>query len=388
MNIPNLLASSLAMAVLSQTCLAQQGPTFLSAPDGGPARALTVSSQGDIGIGTTSPKSKLEVAGAINLTGAELWTASRWGVRIKSPISSAWRMTTPDTRGKYLGFGMTESGWYFLSSNSEDASGSDESPVVIRNTGEVGIGIGSKPPEATLHIEGDNILLRRRDGRNAAFISAHPSYYGGNGTLVLSPTSGNGTVVIASAGDSYLSGGNLGIGTTTPQAKLDVNGQINCTVLELTSDRNQKQDLRAIDPGSILDRVLELPISTWAYTNNTQVRRIGPMAQDVYEAFGVGSGDKRIGVGDVGGITLGAIQGLNEKLINALQQRDQRIAELETRLAQFDHLAARLAKLEQSTVESREAVASAQSDTARALKTLPASPRTVQDSESSTLLID
>jgi hypothetical protein len=144
------------------------------------------------------------------------------------------------------------------------------------------------------------------------------------------------------------SDGNVGIATTTPQAKLDVNGKINCTVLELTSDRNQKQDFAAVDSRSVLDRLVGLPITTWAYTNDAKVRHLGPMAQDWKAAYPeLGSDDKHIAAGDLASVALAAVQAVNAKLVESSREKDARIAELERKLAaQEQTFAARFDKLE------------------------------------------
>lgn len=81
------------------------------------------------------------------------------------------------------------------------------------------------------------------------------------------------------------------------------------------SDRRVKTAIEAIDPGAILDRVVDLPISTWSYiAQGTGIRHIGPMAQDFMAAFEVGETDTGITTIDADGVALAAIQGLNAKL--------------------------------------------------------------------------
>src|SRR5262245_5854053 len=95
------------------------------------------------------------------------------------------------------------------------------------------------------------------------------------------------------------------------------------------SDRNLKQAFKPIDPGEVLDRVAELPISTWSYkSEDPSVRHIGPMAQDFKAAFGVGSSDRTILQVDGDGVALAAIQALRERLIRLERQN----AELEREL--------------------------------------------------------
>ena len=143
--------------------------------------------------------------------------------------------------------------------------------------------------------------------------------------------------------------GNVGVGTTTPQAKLDVAGKINCTVLELTSDRAQKSGFAPVDRRAILDQVARLPITTWQYTNEPAVRHIGPMAQDFKAAFSVGSDDKHIATVDADGVLFAAVQALHQ----FVEEKDARIAALETKLArQEQSLAACLAAVEKLVAQS------------------------------------
>jgi hypothetical protein len=153
-------------------------------------------------------------------------------------------------------------------------------------------------------------------------------------------------------------GGNVGIGTTSPQAKLDVAGKVNCTVLELTSDRAKKSGFAPVDCGAMLAQVARLPLSTWYYTNETSVTHIGPMAQDFQAAFHVGSDDKHIATVDADGILFAAVQALNQKLEAELQSKAARIASLEKEVASLrTDLASRLSQLEKQFAHSSPAPA-------------------------------
>jgi hypothetical protein len=107
------------------------------------------------------------------------------------------------------------------------------------------------------------------------------------------------------------------------------------------SDRNAKKDVVRIVPRDILRRVAALPVSTWTYKGEPGVRHMGPMAQDFYSAFGLGTDDRGIGTVDADGVALAAIQGLNEKT-----------TELEATVARLanenDELRKRLDRLESS----------------------------------------
>lgn len=115
------------------------------------------------------------------------------------------------------------------------------------------------------------------------------------------------------------------------------------------SDRNAKRDFQSVDVKAVLDKVAALPMSTWSYkTQDAGVRHLGPMAQDFTAAFNLGADDKRISAIDADGVALAAIQGLNEKLSEALIVKDSQLADLREDNA---NLQVRLAALEKIVAE-------------------------------------
>ncbi len=81
------------------------------------------------------------------------------------------------------------------------------------------------------------------------------------------------------------------------------------------SDRNLKRDIEGVDDQSVLDRVAEMPISTWSYkSDDPSVRHMGPMAQDFKAAFGLGTTDRAYDPIDAHGVELAAIKALYERL--------------------------------------------------------------------------
>ena len=98
------------------------------------------------------------------------------------------------------------------------------------------------------------------------------------------------------------------------------------------SDRNSKANFAPIDARAVMEKLAQIPISTWNYkTQDAAIRHIGPMAQDFAAAFGVGEDDKHITTIDADGVSLAAIQGLYQ----IVQDKDQRIAQLESEVAQM-----------------------------------------------------
>jgi hypothetical protein len=92
------------------------------------------------------------------------------------------------------------------------------------------------------------------------------------------------------------------------------------------SNKNLKSNFADVDSRAILERVSELPISTWNYkTQDESIRHIGPMAQDFNAAFNVGENDTTISTVDAQGVAFAAIQGLNQ----VVREKEIRIAALE-----------------------------------------------------------
>lgn len=102
-----------------------------------------------------------------------------------------------------------------------------------------------------------------------------------------------------------------------------------------SSDANKKENFTPVDRRELLEKIASLPISHWNYRDeHHKVRHIGPVAQDFYALFGVGSDDKSISTIDPAGIALAAIQELykrnqelhaaNEELLRRMKRLEQR----------------------------------------------------------------
>lgn len=300
----------------------EQGSRRLAINDNG--NTLLVPSGGNVGLGTTDPLDKLEVRGNLRL-------------------SSGNRSLLFQDDGNY-DFSLVHNGGISLNIRSPEFTNNSPLGVTIASFVNNGtVGVGTEAPQGKLHVVSDN-TSNRGIVSETTLSSAEATLWNlrrnGEQKWDINLGANNDDLHIYSWGtQSYVLNvenqtGNVGIGTSAPQAKLDVNGQINCTVLELTSDRNQKQNIRPVDVSAILDQVLQLPVATWAYTNQSEVLHIGPMAQDFKAAFHVGSDDKHIGAGDVGGVALASIQGLNRQLTIKLSEKDAEIAALRQELSE------------------------------------------------------
>jgi hypothetical protein len=120
-----------------------------------------------------------------------------------------------------------------------------------------------------------------------------------------------------------------------------------CSAMCPMSDRNLKADFRAIDPARVLAQVVALPITTWRYKKDSpDVRHLGPMAQDFKASFEIGGSDRMIFPLDATGVSMAAIQGLHQRLVDAEEEN----AALRRQLGDLER---RLAAIEADTMRSR-----------------------------------
>lgn len=126
----------------------------------------------------------------------------------------------------------------------------------------------------------------------------------------------------------------------------------NSGVFNCTSSRSTKQNFMLVDGNDILSRLRNVPVSTWNYiAEDNQVRHMGPMAEDFFDAFKLGTSDKSIGIQDLTGVSLAAIKALDERTTQ-LQQKQNEVDQLRLQVAQLESanqaMERRLAALEQS----------------------------------------
>lgn len=88
-------------------------------------------------------------------------------------------------------------------------------------------------------------------------------------------------------------------------------------VWQNASDVNSKHRFEQISNEEILAKLRKLPVTRWSYkTEAENIRHIGPMAQDFYAAFGLGSDNRGIGTVDADGVALTGIKALEERTRN------------------------------------------------------------------------
>jgi trimeric autotransporter adhesin len=99
------------------------------------------------------------------------------------------------------------------------------------------------------------------------------------------------------------------------------------------SDRAAKENIAKVSARAVLERLVALPVTTWNYIGEGKtVRRMGPMAQDFFSAFGLGQSERSIGTVDAHGVAFAAIQGLNQKLVAESRAKDTKISAQEGKI--------------------------------------------------------
>ena len=117
-----------------------------------------------------------------------------------------------------------------------------------------------------------------------------------------------------------------------------------------SSDRNLKENFMPIDGQEILELLEQLEIKQWNYKEDDEnITHIGPVAQDFYALFGLGSDDKAISTVDPAGIALAAIQELHrenielKKTVETLQAKVEVTENLKTQITQLTSIVEKLA---------------------------------------------
>lgn len=97
-----------------------------------------------------------------------------------------------------------------------------------------------------------------------------------------------------------------------------------------SSSRTIKENFADVSRAEVLQRLRELPIQTWNFTSAPAAdRHLGPVAEDFFAAFGLGTSESSIGVQDLAGIGLVGVQALADRS-DAI---DARVAALEAQNA-------------------------------------------------------
>jgi hypothetical protein len=203
--------------IINSTAVSGKQYEFISIDTGnlglydGTSYRLWVSGAGNVGIGTTAPASKLEVRGTVTFFGDSNFQAGNLVLVDVTSGGSTW--------GIYSGFPS-------LGDFTIRESGIANRLVIKKTTGNVGIGTDS--PSALLHVSQASANTVVRIGNNTTYDQF--IYFNGSNDWSLGMDYSNSNAFVLSNASSIgtndrvvvTTGGNVGIGTTSPQSRLDL----------------------------------------------------------------------------------------------------------------------------------------------------------------------
>jgi hypothetical protein len=227
---------------------------------GNTATRLAIDLAGNVGIGTTTPAYRLDVAGTLR-TQNLIYTNNQ----VNNCVISLFKAGTPtSTDTAYYGFGLNSSLLrYQVESGSTDHGFFADTTELMRIKGTGNVGIGTTAPSYRLDVNGNikattsstttGIIVQRDDVNTIIGNTVGTENYGSIQVMSAGSASSVGSSpyhlnLQPSGGDIYTGTGNVGIGTKTPSAKLHVSGNVqitnNANALHLTLSNNNSPFLQ------------------------------------------------------------------------------------------------------------------------------------------------
>lgn len=213
---------------------------------GTPTNHMVLDEDGNFGIGTESPTVRLDVNGDMRVAGAILNDDLSETIQV---ITQALDGYGSGNVNQALGFTGADGYVAFFTGDGEIAGDNDFFFDRVNNR----VGIGTTSPAVKLDVNGagnnDSMVRVTYEGNSfGARMYTETSLVG---ILALSndTATGDDVVIRGGTGNSYILSGNLGIGTTSPSVRLDVNGDLHVAGAILNNDLSESIQviLQALD---------------------------------------------------------------------------------------------------------------------------------------------
>jgi hypothetical protein len=395
--------------------------------------------EGRVGIGTDAPEYPLhvessgsgavhgEMSGAVGsgVHGVAHNTAAGLLSGVKGDAFSTtgrgvWGVAASTTGVNHGVYGMTFSNaGYGIHGHSVDAAGYAGYFEGGRNYFEGNVGIGTDTPDVKLDLSGSDANIRLQESGGSPYVELGDSsiqrgylqWFSATNRLLLYASAHAYPIAIGPTGtggifvDTEANNSNVGIGTESPAARLQIEGTADVDPLRvrvdgitkfavkrtgrtnvgsnnlpafqlevsgegtagkpgggswsISSDRRLKRNIRDLE-GS-LDRLLQLHSVSFEYKdpeaiNELPGRRIGMIAQEVEEVFPDwvsvgGHGYKILTFRGFEALAVDALRELREEKDRQLREKEQQIAQLERQVTQMQ---GRLARLESMLISQKE----------------------------------
>lgn len=298
---------------------------------GAPVNSLFVDTAGNIGLGTAVPAVDLHLAGAAAQT-----------VRLEKTgaPARAWDLAADDASFRVVD--VTNASAVPL----RVAAAAPTNSIAVTPAGFVGFGtagpvaqvhvFGTSPDVATtkLFVQNNSAtelpreLFELRNNGSVAFIFKDLSkperwaFQGFSNSFIID-NQANGNI-------EY----NFG-----PTGNLVIAGNLTAANFP-SSSRTLKEDFEEIDPVTVLNRLISMPISEWSFRDDPEHKRhIGPTVEGFQTTFGLGTHGKSLVITDVGGVALASLQGLHtlvEEQRQTIEKQQALIDQLEKRMQRLE----------------------------------------------------
>ncbi|MCB0378281.1 MAG: tail fiber domain-containing protein, partial [Bdellovibrionales bacterium] len=274
---------------------------------------MRITETGSVGIGTTTPESKLNVIGG----------------GVFEDASSQVILRESDAADPNDGWHFSMNGEKLLFIHEDDSAGPTLTyPMTMTPSGNIGIGTTS--PASPLQVSTNTAVtggIALTDSTDSDNIRARlrTSNPGGHGLLELYDNTEVAQVSIRSSSNTYFNGGNVGIGTTTPTSKLHlVDGSIThdsfspvVTVKNRAANGNSAAP-SAILAGDIIGQHIWAGYGATAYQANSTAKIVVGAEENFTDATGasymafhtrhtgtVGSSSERVRIDSTGNVGIG-----------------------------------------------------------------------------------
>jgi hypothetical protein len=201
-----------------------------------PTVYMSVGYNGNVGVGTITPANKLHVVGSagtlLRLDGGSGGTGTRDIFISEFDTTAYGGIIRYDSAADLFTFGTVENSVVVNAIN------------VTRTSGNVGIGT-TAPGAYKLNVNGQSYFADTMTFGSGGYISWTSGYSDGTTQTFASPTSGSLALITNGTTGLFIkSNQNVGIGTTTPGYKLEVNGSFAATTKSFVIDHPTKPDMK------------------------------------------------------------------------------------------------------------------------------------------------
>jgi len=213
-----------------------------------------------------------------------------------------------------LGNGVTATGNSSTALGGNLTAGADVSTAIGQAS--TATGVGSITIGSFLHADGDFSLAMGKqastNGQTGAFVYGDGSHTTAFSSDVLQAPAPNSFTVRASGGVTFYTSADLSTGVHVSTGDGSWSS---------VSDRRKKEHFRDEAGERVLAQIAGMPLQSWNYkSQDSAIRHLGPTAQDFYAAFHLGESDTTISTVDADGVSLLAIQALEQRTRDEAQE--------------------------------------------------------------------